>query len=166
MLALTFTLCAITLLKRFCKVLASSVGVAKHDKPNRSCKAISSVQASTQESRARQDVRVVFFANALSASVSCLLQYWAACIARGQAPNPLSSRDGRQLKLVPKQWALSQSAVAKNLQKVIGDLHTMQAGLLCTAWGTCRQPDKASLALMRGFAYAQAGRYEQALKVR
>ena len=41
----------------------------------------------------------------------------------------------------------------------------MQAGLMLTAWGNSKQPDKASLALMRGFAYVQAGRHEQALKV-
>ncbi|KAL3161267.1 hypothetical protein ABBQ38_009628 [Trebouxia sp. C0009 RCD-2024] len=43
-------------------------------------------------------------------------------------------------------------------------LHSMQVGLLLTAWGSSKQPDKASLALMRGFAYIQAGRHEQALK--
>lgn len=94
-----------------------------------------------------------------------MLQYWAACILKAQEPNPLSSRDGRYLKLVPKQFALTRSALTKQVQDVMQKLHSMQAQLLYTAWGGSGQPDKASLALMRGFAYAQAGRYEQALKV-
>jgi len=77
----------------------------------------------------------------------------------------LSSRDGRVLKPVPKTWKLPQAMLTKNLQKALQKLHSMQAGLLCTAWGLSGRLDKASLAMMRGFAYAQAGRFEQALRV-
>lgn len=93
------------------------------------------------------------------------LQFWSACITRAQEPNPLSSRDGRQLKPVPKQWKLTQSALTQKLKEAMHMLHGMQVGLLMTAWGNSRQPGKAGLALMRGFAYVQAGRHEQALKV-
>lgn len=93
------------------------------------------------------------------------LQYWSACITRAQEPNPLSSRDGRHLKPVPKQWKLTQSELTQKLQEAMQQLHGVQLGLLVTAWGSSKQPDKASLALMRGFAYVQAGRPEQALKV-
>lgn len=93
------------------------------------------------------------------------LQYWSACITQAQEPNPLSSRDGRRLKPVPKQWKLTQPALTHKLQEVMQKLHSMQLGLLLTAWGSSKQPDKANLALMRGFAYVQAGRFEQALKV-
>lgn len=92
-------------------------------------------------------------------------QYWAACITQAQEPNPLSSRDGRHLKPVPKQWKLTQLALTQRLQEAMQKLHSMQVGLLLTAWAGSKQPDKASLALMRGFAYVQAGRHEQALKV-
>ena len=66
---------------------------------------------------------------------------------------------------MPKQWKLSQPALTQKLQEAMQQLHSMQLGLLLTAWGSSKQPDKASLALMRGFAYVQAGRHEQALKV-
>lgn len=94
-----------------------------------------------------------------------VLQYWSACITQAQEPNPLSSRDGRRLKPVPKQWKLTAPALTRKLLETMQKLHSMQVGLLLTAWGSSKQPDKASLALMRGFAYIQAGRHEQALKV-
>ena len=93
------------------------------------------------------------------------MQYWSACITQAQEPNPLSSRDGQRLKPVPKQWKLTQLALTQNLQEAMQKMHSMQLGLLLTAWGSSKQPDKASLALMRGFAYEQAGRHGQALKV-
>lgn len=95
----------------------------------------------------------------------CCLQYWSACITKAQAPNPLSSRDGRLLRPVPKAWKLPPSELTRKLQEAMQKLHEVQAGLLCAAWGSTGQPDKASLALMRGYAYARAGKPEQALRV-
>ena len=95
----------------------------------------------------------------------CCLQYWSACITKAQAPNPLSSRDGGLLRPVPKAWKLPPSELTQKLQEAMQKLHEVQAGLLCAAWGSTGQPDKASLALMRGYAYARAGRPEQALRV-
>ena len=95
-----------------------------------------------------------------------LLQYWSACINKAQEPNPMSSRDGRLLRPVPKPWKLPQAALMQRLLDAMHKIHSLQAGLLCTAWGSSGRPDKASLALLRGLAYAQAGKFEQALRVR
>ncbi len=54
----------------------------------------------------------------------------------------------------------------QRVQDAMHKIHNLQAELLCTAWGSSGRPDKASLALMRGLAYAQAGKFEQALRVR
>ena len=54
----------------------------------------------------------------------------------------------------------------QSMHDILHKIHSLQAGLLCTAWGSSGRPDKASLALMRGLAYAQAGKFEQALRVR
>lgn len=94
-----------------------------------------------------------------------LLQYWAACITKAQEPNPWSSRDGRVLKPVPSAWRLPQAVLTSKVKAVMLRLHSVQAGLLCTAWGSSGWPDQASLALMRGLAYAQAGNSKQALRV-
>ncbi|DBA80947.1 TPA: hypothetical protein ACH3X2_007167 [Trebouxia sp. C0005] len=91
-------------------------------------------------------------------------QYWSACITKAQEPNPLSSRDGRLLRPVPKVWKLPQAALMQRMQDAMHKIHSFQAGLLCTAWGSSGRPDKASLALMRGLTYAQAGKFEQALR--
>ncbi len=53
----------------------------------------------------------------------------------------------------------------QSMQEALHKIHSLQAGLLCTAWGSSGRPDKASLALMRGLAYAHAGKFEQALRV-
>ena len=78
----------------------------------------------------------------------------------------MSSRDGRLLRPVPKPWKLPQAALTQSMQDAMHKIHSLQAGLLCSAWGSSGRPDKASLALMRGLAYAQAGMFEQALRVR
>lgn len=78
----------------------------------------------------------------------------------------MSSRDGRLLRPVPKVWKLPQAALMQRMQDAMHKIHSFQAGLLCTAWGSSGRPDKASLALMRGLTYAQAGKFEQALRVR
>ncbi|KAA6421689.1 MAG: hypothetical protein FRX49_08300 [Trebouxia sp. A1-2] len=93
-----------------------------------------------------------------------LAKYWSACITKAQEPNPLSSRDGRLLRPVPKVWKLPQAALMQRMQDAMHKIHSFQAGLLCTAWGSSGRPDKASLALMRGLTYAQAGKFEQALR--
>ena len=93
------------------------------------------------------------------------LQYWSACITKAQEPNPLSSRDGRLLKPVPRQWKLTTPQLTKHLEQAVHEVHSMQAGLLCKAWGSAGQPDKATLALLRGLAYIEAGKFEQALRV-
>lgn len=94
-----------------------------------------------------------------------VLQYWAKCIVTAEAPNPLSSRDGRLLKPVPKQDRLAQPELIQKLQEAGKKTHDLQTKLLCQAWSMGKKPDKAVLALMRGFAYAHAGRHTQALKV-
>ena len=93
------------------------------------------------------------------------MQYWADCITAAEAPNPLSSRDGRMLRPVPASDRLTQPTLSKKLQEALGKMHGMQAGLLCDAWSKGKRPDKGMLALMRGYAYAQAGKHEQSLKV-
>ncbi len=67
---------------------------------------------------------------------------------------------------MPKPWKLPQAALMQRVQDAMHKIHNLQAELLCTAWGSSGRPDKASLALMRGLAYAQAGKFEQALRVR
>lgn len=69
------------------------------------------------------------------------------------------------LKPVPSSERLTQPALRQKLQEAMKKMHSMQAKLLCHAWTVGQKPNKAMLALMRGLAYAQAGRSTQALKV-
>ena len=69
----------------------------------------------------------------MKVNLATVLQYWAECIAKAQEPNPLSSRDGRSLKPVPKCWKLPQTVLARRLQEALPKVHSMQAGLLCSA---------------------------------
>ena len=69
------------------------------------------------------------------------------------------------LRPVPTSDRLTEAALSTNLLGALVKVHSMQAGLLCNAWSRGKKPDRAMLALMRGFAYAQAGKHAQSLKV-
>ena len=48
-----------------------------------------------------------------------LPQYWAGLIEDAEAPNPLSSRDGKLLRLVPLEKRLTRIQLADNLEAVL-----------------------------------------------
>ena len=96
------------------------------------------------------------------------MQYWGKLIAAAQKPNPLSSRDGKLLKPVPKAWLISTEKLSNRLVEATQQrcrLQQDQLQLLLTAWQTGKQPGRAELALIRGYGYLQAGIQEQAERV-
>ena len=52
-----------------------------------------------------------------------LLQYWARHVEEAQAPNPLSSRDGRLIKPVPPELRLAAAELVGHLEEA---LHPLQ----------------------------------------
>ena len=60
---------------------------------------------------------------------------------------------------------MSKPELTQKLQVAVAKMHSPQAWLLSQTWASGGKPEKAMLALMRGWAYAQAGRPQQALKV-
>ena len=48
-----------------------------------------------------------------------LLQYWARQVEEAQAPNPLSSRDGRLIKPVPPELRLAPGELVGHLEEAL-----------------------------------------------
>ena len=66
-----------------------------------------------------------------------LLQHWAYLIAKAEAPNPLSSRDGKLLRRVPVEGRLDLAQTARNLEAVLPfRLKQESIQLLLQAWST------------------------------
>jgi hypothetical protein len=91
--------------------------------------------------------------------------YWSKLVDAAQQPHPLSSRDGKLLKLVPKQHRLTQI----ELQNLVNDFLLADTcwleeakNLVWYAWTESRTPGRAELAFFRAGAYLQANNAEQA----
>ena len=66
---------------------------------------------------------------------NCDLQEWARLIAKGEVPNPMSSRDGKLLKLVSPSQRLLQPELEAHLQHALRHHLQEEAGcLLSIAW--------------------------------
>lgn len=99
------------------------------------------------------------------APCSWFAAYWSKLVDSSQQPHPMSSRDGKLLKLVPKQHRFCQA----ELQDLINGFLFSNTwwleeakNLLCNAWAECRTPGRAELAFFRAVAYLQATNAEQA----
>lgn len=106
--------------------------------------------------------------NALSKVPWGVAQYWAHYIEQAQAPNGMSSRDGRLLKMLPREQRLHPDELKHHLQAALAASpqlarNSREAVLAC--WLHNKPPGKAVLALMRGRAYLAAGNADIALKV-
>ncbi len=91
--------------------------------------------------------------------------YWSKLVDAAQQPHPMSSRDGKLLKLVPKQHRLTQI----QLQNLVNDFLLADTwwfeeakNLVWNAWTEARTPGRAELAFFRAAAYLQANNPDQA----
>lgn len=64
----------------------------------------------------------------------CPVQYWARLVEEAQAPNPLSSRDGRLLKIVPPERRLAPEQLQAHLEAALKELQGEGRDLMCEAW--------------------------------
>ena len=68
-----------------------------------------------------------------------MYQEWARLIEKGEEPNPMSSRDGKLLKLICKSQHLSATEISSRLQSaLLSHLEQEARGLLCSAWSLGR----------------------------
>eukprot|EP00887_Chlorella_sp_A99_P005594 scaffold1.g5594.t1 len=96
-----------------------------------------------------------------------LARFWGGVVEAAQAPNPLSSRDGRLIKPVPPELRLPPQQLELRLEAALlrGPVRAGDArDLLCAAWAAGRRPGRAEAALLRGAAYLEAGDAAQAAK--
>ncbi|KAL4428216.1 hypothetical protein ABPG75_002305 [Micractinium tetrahymenae] len=96
--------------------------------------------------------------------VPWLAKYWARHVEAAQAPNPLSSRDGRLLRPVPAEHRLAPAELQGHLEEALYALQDEARDLLCDAWAQARRPGRADAAFMRAAAYLHAGNARQAVK--
>ena len=94
-------------------------------------------------------------------------QHWASRIKEAEEPLPLSSRDGRMLRLIPANQRLSHAGLKTQLQAaIVGRQLAVDARCMLTAaWQRGKAPGRAVLALMRGYAYLQDGHHDLASRV-
>ncbi|KAK9830094.1 hypothetical protein WJX72_009753 [[Myrmecia] bisecta] len=91
--------------------------------------------------------------------------HWAALITDAQAPNPLSSRDGKLLKPIALEQRLTLAELADRLAIMLEyKLARESREMLARLWINGAEAGKAELALMRAYAYLQTGQPAQALK--
>lgn len=96
-----------------------------------------------------------------------LARYWAQVVGAAEAPAPLSSRDGRLLRLVPVESRLEPNALLSALGAALNgecDLCEEARDLLCAAWAAARTPGRSEAAFFRGLAYLEAGNHQQATR--
>ncbi len=94
-------------------------------------------------------------------------QHWTVLIQAAEEPLPLSSRDGRMLRLIPANQRLSNDGLMTQLQAAIA-AHQLAVDARCmltALWQRGRAPGRAALALMRGYAYLQDGQHDLAARV-
>ena len=84
--------------------------------------------------------------------------YWSTLVDAAQQPHPLSSRDGKLLKLVPQQHRLQQADLCAALHRAFSTPCSPwleeAKDLTCTMWDRDRQgPKRGEVALFRALAY-------------
>ena len=96
------------------------------------------------------------------------MQHWGSLIDAAEEPLPLSSRDGKLLRLVPANQRLSRTELKAQLQVALTahQLAPEARSVLAAAWQRGRAPGRAAVALMRGYAYLQDGQLDLAQRVR
>ncbi|KAG7673606.1 hypothetical protein KSW81_006806 [Nannochloris sp. 'desiccata'] len=91
--------------------------------------------------------------------------YWSKLVDAAQQPHPMSSRDGKLLKLVPKQHRFCQAELQDLVNGfLISNTWWLEEAknLIWNAWTEKRTPGRAELAFFRAAAYLQATNAEQA----
>jgi tetratricopeptide (TPR) repeat protein len=91
--------------------------------------------------------------------------YWAKLVDAAQQPHRLSSRDGKLLKLVPKQNRCSRSELHNMVNAfLLTDTWWLEEAksLVWNAWTEGRTPGRAEIAFFRAAAYLQINNTEQA----
>lgn len=99
------------------------------------------------------------------APCSWFAAYWSKLVDAAQQLHPMSSRDGKLLKLVPKQHRLCQAELQDLVNGFLfsNTLWLEEAkNLVWNAWTECRTPGRAEVAFFRAAAYLQATNAEQA----
>ena len=96
-----------------------------------------------------------------------VLQHWASLIIAGEQPLPLSSRDGKLLRIIAPSQCLAREDLEAQLAAAIAtqDLALDARHMLLAAWQRGSSPGRAPLALMRAYAYLQSQENEIALRV-
>ena len=103
----------------------------------------------------------------VSEPVAIYVQHWTSLISAGEQPLPLSSRDGKLLRIVAPSQCLTGRALQDHLAAAM-DAHDLAGDcrhMLLTAWQRGGSPGRAAVALMRGYAYLQAEEHSIALRV-
>ena len=95
------------------------------------------------------------------------VQHWTTLITAGEEPLPLSSRDGKLLRIIAPSQCLPPDTLQVELAAVMAGLQLAPdcRHMLLTAWQRGGTPGRASLALIRGYGYLQAEEHEIALRV-
>ena len=95
------------------------------------------------------------------------MQYWTSLISAGEQSLPLSSRDGKQLRIIAPSQRLTREALEAQLAAAISarELAVDCGHMLLTGWQRGSSPGRAPLALMRAAAYLQSREHEIALRV-
>ena len=94
--------------------------------------------------------------------------YWAARVAAGEAPAAFSSRDGRRLRAVPASERLAEADLRDRLARAFeAHAHVLEAAsdLAAEGWAAGRrEPGRAALAFVRGWAYVLDGNFRHAAR--
>lgn len=98
-------------------------------------------------------------------SLPAVADRWLSRLSLAEAPNPLSARDGKLLKLVPKDIKLNKEAAAELLTQALHSNPALREALSAGSESSPRRRDRARLALMRSALYFEGGHFTQALKV-